>query len=236
MPFIGLDDVTVKSSEIAEQIRDSNTLPVGSSIVPAIIATVESAIQDPEVKLVEVDLGDGRRWWHTRLFLLVALAEDYTGIESVVFRTTRGSRPSCFAGIAPVASTRRALAAEFPNLQLAYVTTQIWKPLGPNQGVGEAASMTISNYLTNSNEAVSKIEVTEAMLRRWLGLTLIVQGLPWRRDQPDRLDDPQRLWEIVQRSEPFVPLTNGEELLRVVDRQALTRRVAAAALEQSISS
>ena len=73
-------------------------------------------IADPDgIVLLRADLGDGKAWWSTRIFLLAALASDYTGIQRIVF-VDEGARQH-FIGLSTPMSARLALARRFPRLR-----------------------------------------------------------------------------------------------------------------------
>lgn len=65
---------------------------------------------EPEVELVEVNLGDGSHWWSTRLFLLAALAQDWSGVKAFAF--VSGGCDRRFIGTATPGNVRRALAKQ----------------------------------------------------------------------------------------------------------------------------
>lgn len=92
--------------------------------MPDIVGSIRRAAADPLTRLIHVDLGDGREWWHTRLYLVAALAEDYARIEALVFHANRGGERHCFVGTARPAAARLALAAVTPDLQVAYSAGQ----------------------------------------------------------------------------------------------------------------
>src|SRR5205807_9843131 len=56
-------------------------------------------------------------WWTTRLFLLAALAEDFSSIRRLLFSAGVDRR---FVGFATPAAVRRALAAATPVLEQVY--------------------------------------------------------------------------------------------------------------------
>lgn len=94
---------------------------LGMTSTPYISEKIKAAIrQEQTAELVEVNLGDGTIWWSTKLYLLAALAEDYTNIRQLVFLENCDGRERCFIGIATPTATRRALAIQHPALEKAY--------------------------------------------------------------------------------------------------------------------
>jgi uncharacterized protein DUF4062 len=62
-------------------------------------------------RAIVVDLGEGDRWWSTRLFLLSSLLEALTGVRQLVFRDASCS----FCGMASPGAVLDRFAAEFPQ-------------------------------------------------------------------------------------------------------------------------
>jgi hypothetical protein len=71
---------------------------------------------------VEVNLRTTPYWWSTRLYLLAALAQEYTEIERLVFVEQDAAR--VFVGIAAPAAVRRALARRFPDYETVFRAIQ----------------------------------------------------------------------------------------------------------------
>lgn len=79
-------------------------------------------LDDPNpLDYVVVDLGSGRSWLSSRLFLFAELLGRMRGIRAFVFVQTVGSHERCFVGIASPAEIRWLLAKEFPALEQALI-------------------------------------------------------------------------------------------------------------------
>lgn len=61
-------------------------------------------------RAIVVDLGEGDRWWSTRLFLLSSLLQALTGVRQLVFRDARAR----FCGMASPGAVLDRFAAAFP--------------------------------------------------------------------------------------------------------------------------
>jgi hypothetical protein len=77
-----------------------------------------TAIVQPGVKLLEMNLRDGDYWWSTRLYLLAALAHDMSDVDAFVF--LRGGDDRRFVGLSSPSVVRRAFAAREPYLEMRY--------------------------------------------------------------------------------------------------------------------
>jgi hypothetical protein len=73
-------------------------------------------------KLLEINFGCDDYWWSTRIFLVAALAQDFTSVEAVVF--VRSGDDEVFVGIASPRAVRERLAARFPIYEEAYRKAQ----------------------------------------------------------------------------------------------------------------
>lgn len=235
IPFnepIDLGAYQPRSSDLGDQVR---AMLVPASYVPDITDSIRRAAADPLTKLVHIDLGDGHQWWHTRLFLVAALAEDYARIESLVFHATRGATPHCYVGSARPGPTRLALAAVTPDLQVAYSAGQQQaaalqhRPLHSVDAVDGAIAGFSANLPVE--EGNLKIDVNEMVLRVWLGSDLITDSIPAPAD-PGAAIPRRDLPAILARPEQYVALTKDQQLVQVVDRAELASRLALAAVNQ----
>jgi hypothetical protein len=109
-----LTQVTV---QLDTRLAVAITTPDLGSANPELVAQV-TALLDPRIELVEVDLRDGSYWWSTRLFLLAALAQDMSDVRAFVFLS--GGADRRFLGVAAPAIVRRALATQTPELEQIY--------------------------------------------------------------------------------------------------------------------
>jgi len=103
--------------ELASEIQNLE----GSATQP-LLEAMSAALRKKDFRLVLVNLRSGPYWWSTRLYLLAALAEEYTNIERLVFVEQDAAR--LFVGIAPPAAVRKALAKKFPDLERVFRAVQ----------------------------------------------------------------------------------------------------------------
>jgi hypothetical protein len=215
--------------EISETI---SPVPVHSSLVPEIGERVRKAIREAETaKLLAVNLGQGESWWSTRLYLLSALAADYTQIRQIVFM---GSKDR-FIGMASPAATRLALADSYPDLERVY-RDSIPEPGQDFDSTQDKAAVVLQSFvwgvgsLALGGEAELKVWVTQELLERWLKRQLTSVSV----EASDQTVTALLLYRIIDREAPYVALVENGELVRVVDRQALADRIARDALEKAL--
>jgi hypothetical protein len=84
----------------------------------ALVEQITQAIVRPEQELLELNLRGGDYWWSTRLYLVAALADDYSRIQQLVF--TEGGAAEAFVGMATPGDIRKALARGWPTLEISY--------------------------------------------------------------------------------------------------------------------
>jgi hypothetical protein len=84
----------------------------GTDLNDSTIGGIKSMVAGAgSTRAIVVDLGEGDRWWSTRLFLLSSLLETLTGVRQLVFRDGRCS----FCGMASPGAVLDRFAAEFPQ-------------------------------------------------------------------------------------------------------------------------
>jgi hypothetical protein len=179
-------------------------------------------------KLLRINLRDDNYWWSTRIFLVAALAQDYTDVESLVFVT--GDDEQIFVGIASPRDVRKRLAKEFSSLEYeaAYQkarTPAATDPSDPDSQVTEILERwqdTAFGELHQGEKEIKQI-VSSGNLRRWLRGDLDTHSVP------DGPLTPPKQYRIISHDRRYVALTDYERLKRVVDRDEL---ITAAAIER----
>ncbi len=206
-----------------------------TSAVPDISVTVVDSIrQATSARLLEVNIGAGESWWSTRLFLLAAVAAEFTAIEQLVF-VGEGRR---FLGLSATQSTRFRLSHAFPQLAELYA-------LVPSRALQRASSRSQADLAAETvqsfaeaiayspdgqTESDLKEWVTPQALATWLGSDLRTDTLEWL-GQPVTAG---LLHRILERGQPFVVLTHDGRLVGVVDRRELASDVATSLLERQL--
>jgi hypothetical protein len=197
------------------------------SLTQELVNAVSQAIVRPELKLVEVNLRTGEYWWSTRLFLLAALAEQYTEVARLVFVEENDRR--LYVGMASPAVVRQSLAKQFSYLDKAFIEIK----LGAGNGAQAVQSFGWQwpDFLfldktqppkqgEDKQEKKAKQLVSGENLRRWTPLE--TQSVQWNGGRGDRA----LFNRILHRDEPYVPLLRRARLELIVTRQDLVHRLA----------
>jgi hypothetical protein len=207
---------------LPDELADTDRVRFGSTLFPEIEQKLTAALEHAgSSELLEVNLGRGRTWWSTRLYLLAALASDFVDVRQIVFLA--GKRR--FVGLASPAATAGALRAAQPRI------AEMYRP-------AHDARMTIFQFSLNAGalgqggEQAAKEWVTERRLREWLDDKLD-EG---RIESPIAPVTPFLLYRILDRSERYVPIVDRGELAGLVDRLDLATRVAKDVLGRRLES
>lgn len=114
----GLEQAEKEVSEAPLNQLDTDQLPAKS---PQIIYFMKTALRDAErTKLLTVNLGKGQTWRLPYLYLLVALLEDFTSTDQIIFLDNLPDEDIHFPGLVTPSTLRRALAKEYPRLERVY--------------------------------------------------------------------------------------------------------------------
>src|SRR5205823_4611902 len=79
----------------------------------ALTEAISAVLSPGAAAVVRVNLRTGSYWWSTRLFLLAALADDFTRVERFAF--VDGGAARHYVGLAEPRDVRTALEARFPD-------------------------------------------------------------------------------------------------------------------------
>lgn len=83
----------------------------GTDLLDSTIISIKSMVAGAgSTRAIVVDLGEGDRWWSTRLFLLSNLLQALSGVRQLVFRNARGQ----FCGMASPTAILERFAVAFP--------------------------------------------------------------------------------------------------------------------------
>jgi hypothetical protein len=200
----------------------------GPSASPDLLKSLRAAING-RVKLLRVNLRDDDYWWSTRVFLVAALALDYTDVDALVF--VRSGDQRVFVGICAPQAVRSGLASVFPNYETAYrkirTDAVIAAPLDRDREVEEILEWRWSQALGPPESEVRQIVKSED-LKLWLKGDLDVESLPYGPLNP------LLRYRIVTRPHRYSALTDQSRLVAVVDRDEVALRSAAAELAQRL--
>jgi Domain of unknown function (DUF4062) len=215
----------VHQLSVLSEIKESFQL--GPSYLPNIQNKIAEA-RDAEI--VEISLGP-TPWWTTRLYLVAALASDFTSIRQFVFLDSEGR----FLLMASPTEVCRALTRRFPRLGLAYLESRPAASLDnvlPMQEIDQIVMMypdKIFHAFDGRNEQDVKIDISPVMLRRDLGIEPSAETVE-RKSGPRQLQN----WEILRRTSPFVVLLEEGKLAGVIDRVQMAGEIAVRALGESV--
>lgn len=210
----------VGEDALSKELVDTKRVHFGSTLMPEIDRRLAEAAGGESPELLEVDLGRGRTWWSTRLFLVVSLARDFAKVRHIVFLAGRKR----FVGLAFPSAVARALAAVHPQLADWYAPA-------------DDARSTIFNFSLNppwlgpgGGEEAEKVWVTEELLKRWLGGDLATGRLEESAAEVSTL----LAFRVLDRHEQFVPIVHPGGLLGVVDRFDFATRIAREVLSERL--
>jgi hypothetical protein len=202
-----------------------------SSATRELVEYLSDVIGHGGIEAAQVNLGREPYWWSTRLYLLAALAADYTKIQRLIFVT--GGAERRYIGMAPPAGVRTLLAARFPPYEQAYENLQAnMDRLQPSAGQVRDIAYRWPTILENevgSNEESVKEFVTEDCLRGWLDVELDPSRVEW-----DGLPENAIFYKVLNRDVDYVALVESGRFDRVVNRASLAMSIATSALRRSV--
>jgi hypothetical protein len=195
-----------------------------SSSAPGLSGPMEELVRKKS-KLLQIDLRNDAYWWPTRLFLVAALAQDYTDVEALVFVRSRGEQ--LFVGIAAPRDVRRRLARTFSsgNYESAYRRARRGTA-SDTTDAADAIAAIIDKWPAAIAESVNESAgdtVSSSALQRWMQDDLDIQSVP------NGPLTPHQRFRIVSQPRRYIALTTGERLDQVVDRDEV---VTAAQMER----
>jgi hypothetical protein len=169
-------------------------------------------------KILRIDLRDDKYWWSTRLFLVAALADDFTDVEALVF--VRAGDEQIFVGIATPRDVRKTLADNFPpaNYEDPYraapaAAAAHGDPCAAAIGIIDKWQDAVDQTL--GAEAEIKHIVSSSNLRLWMRCRLDTRSVPAGQLTADKQ------YRIIAHDRRYVALTKGPRLEQVVDRDGL---------------
>ena len=192
-----------------------------------IIEQIRKAVVGGKTDVLEINLRDGTYWWTTRLYLLAALADDFSTIQAFVFVEDGIHRR--FLGFCKPAAVRTAIAEAFPAV------AEVYNELKPPQGpvlvsMNNIVHPWVAHAFNGTDEVGYAGKVSSANLSDWLVKTreqLLTDSIDWVG-----ITDSQLLREIlVGYREQYVALLRNGRLDRIVNRKAFLVQLADRALK-----
>jgi hypothetical protein len=194
---------------------------MGPSGSPELAVTLRSAIRS-QARLLRINLRDDDYWWSTRVYLVAALAMDYTNVERLIF--VRGQEERLWVGMIDPAGARDLLSQVFPAYERYYRDVQNMAAAAADVSAPLDRDGEIMNILMNWpgkfdwNEAQAKQIVTSDLVRQWLGTSLDTEALPHGPLTP------LLRYQVNLRPRRYTALTAEGRLIAVVDKYELATR------------
>jgi hypothetical protein len=213
-------EVTDRLGTISAAPGLTESLMSGGPISDSTLMSLQnSLVRAPELRVLTVDLRDGNYWWSTRLFFLAAVAGELAGTRLLIF-TENGER---YLGAATTATVRDRLANMSTSLRqfLDQCRQQAVNALDLARALDQRANL----WNTTVNQAIEDAErsfVTARDLRRWLGDDLLETSVTQDGDVVSN----ELLRSIVDWPHPYVPITEGGNLRKVVARASVADNLA----------
>lgn len=217
------------------------------------------SLMEQRSKLLRINMRDNRYWWSTRIFLVAALAEDYTDVEALVF--VRSGDEQIFVGIASPRAVRARMTELFPVYAVAYrlaragtglkaidclgdvervgfgqdASTEVCRPLDEVESMLKAPLLDPGRW----QDALERLGHPEGDIRQFVGSGDIADWFRGDLDTEAFVDGPLtelRQYRIISRGLRFAALTGDRGRLEdVVDRDELAVRLSTGYLERTLS-
>lgn len=192
----------VRTTTLAENLGTTEDVPVAQTSLRSILRALRRA-RDSEVTVV--DLRQGRTWWETRLFILVAGATRRDRPTAIAFIGDRNGKPGSYLGWAPPSRLLDMHVSAVPTLGEAYdralskaTQWQIGTP-GPRQK-GQAPYVTLP--WDKNNQQTFLPTMTDESPNPAFALELYLQqelDFPPQQQAPDRQPEDLRQHVTIQR-------------------------------------
>ncbi len=213
-------EVTDRLGTISAAPGLTESLMYGGPISDSTLMSLQnSLVRAPELRVLTVDLRDGQYWWSTRLFFLAAVAGELAATRLLIF-TEDGER---YVGAATTATVRDRLATMSAPLRqyLDQCRQQAVGALDLARALDQRANlwnMTVPPAIEDAERSF----VTVRDLRRWLGDDLLENSVTQDGDVVSN----ELLRSIVDWPHPYVPITEGGNLRKVVARASVAANLA----------
>ncbi len=115
---IGLSDVEKKVSDTPlNELAAHDYSPHSTEVLELIKTTLRNV---EGTKILRMSLGKGETWTVAHMYLLVALLEDFTDTQQILFSASLNGDDIHFLGLVTPPTLRRSLAKEYPELERTY--------------------------------------------------------------------------------------------------------------------
>jgi hypothetical protein len=203
----------------------SDSIMVDGAIVMSELDAMPNALRDAlNPAALRVDLRDGRYWWSTRLFFLASVAKELSDTRLIIFTQNANE----FVGVVTPATLRERIFHTSDDQSKEYLR-KFELRCRENSVQHHDLAKALRERCSDWNEAIPyqterniQVIASNQSLERWLGADLLKQ--PVKQDKKGL--SPAFLRDVMNWPHPYVPVTSGNELVSVIDRAALTERLA----------
>jgi hypothetical protein len=244
---INLTEITAQpDKKLSVELEGTDPGRLSVDGIPAILENIKAAISEGMTKeLIGVNLGNGKLWWTTRLYLLAALAEKYTETRLIVFNED----DEHFMGMVSPTNICIALGTRFPTLAKAYRKAYSealscdppkgsLDPLIPSEEAMKVSQNYANHLAQEGGEGNISKPVTKQLLQECLKESLIVPIVKYQKEEYDITPpSPLLLYDIISNPAPFVALVDNLKpnlVTKLVNRQKLANQVGHAFLRQQL--
>jgi hypothetical protein len=203
---------------------ESPAMLFNQSRLPYLIQQIRALGDSP---LLKIDLRDGTYWWSTRLYAVGTLADEYTTVEWLLFL----DQGTDYVGMIRPRDLRRALAVSQPELEECYRRAALL-PAVPGVDGPQRAAQVLEAFVGGfavrlGGEEGLRFLVNSAWITRVPGISTIKV----ERAGPF---DPLATYQLLEAVTPFVPITKGKQLVKVIDRVGVATAIARTVVERRL--
>lgn len=210
---------------VGDDAIDRPEILFSQSYLPHLIERFKGLGSSP---LLKIDLRDGRYWWSTRLYGLATLAEAYTSVDWLLF-LNRGKE---YVGMVRPGDLRQALALAQPELDEHYRRASLSvesSKMPSRKRTEQVLGALIQEFAQRpGGERALRFLVDS----KWI--TEKVRSISTVHVEHSGPFDPLATYQLLQADTPFVPITKGQQLVKVIDRVGVATAVALTAVERRL--
>lgn len=234
------------SSEYTPDIRQPTSATEFMSYAPSLIQELQS---ESKGDYAIIDLGVGKSWLTSRLFIIATLLKQTKGLENYVFIETSGGVQNRFIGMVNADAIRWTFALHYPGLEesyrMAYLEREMNDPSSQKHGIitVEQAGNMVTTFLQSiqlegnpSEEEMNEwVPITDQGFYehcRWITSNLLFDVLGDELKTnciTDTLDykPEEKFVSIVMQEEKYIAVTDSKgEFKYLIDREVLITEIA----------
>jgi hypothetical protein len=199
-------------------------------VADSTLMEIKNVIAGPqEVQALQINIGQGKDWWMTRLYFLSSLAADLRPIHVLVFV----GEGEAFIGITNPQIVKERLAKAYDMIKK---YEDKLAQSGPSHAdllneVDRRAGIWTTEMNSTGGEQNNPVFVTQPDLGRWLTPYLITHAI----DSEPADNAPLQMQRVMDWPMRFVPLMEKGRFARVVDKQALAEQIARIFVREQVS-